>query len=135
MPENNRAKPTAEHFYVQPDCCMSCGVPQTVAPDLVGWTNEIHPQCYWLKQPESAAELDQAIKLFQTQELGCHRYSGHDPAILGKLPAEDCDHFRPDLKVNRNPLLDSFGPAPRFALSASSHRGVFGRLWRKLLRK
>src|SRR5690242_5218578 len=69
------------------------------------------------QQPENAAEPNQAIKLFQTQELGCHRYSGSDPAVLQKLPAEDCDHFRPDLKLNRDPDFASFGPAPTFALS------------------
>jgi len=82
MSENAQMKVTTEDFYVQPGCCTSCGVPQSVAPDLVGWTNENHPQCYWLKQPENAAEMNQAIKLFQTQELGCHRYSGNDPAVV-----------------------------------------------------
>ena len=135
MSENTQTKLTTEYFYVQPECCTSCGVPQSVAPDLVGWTNENHPQCYWIKQPENAAELNQAIKLFQTQELGCHRYSGNDPAVLQKLPAEDCDHYRPDLKLNRNPVFASFGPAPTFALSVSGEHSVFSRMWRRFLRK
>jgi hypothetical protein len=99
MSEDTQMELTTEGFYVQPGCCTSCGVPQSVAPDLVGWTNENHLQCYWIKRPENAAELSQAIKLFQTQELGCHRYSGNDPAVLQKLPAEDYDHFRPDFKL------------------------------------
>ncbi len=40
------AKSATGDFYVQPQCCTSCGVPQSVAPDLVGWTNEAYPQCY-----------------------------------------------------------------------------------------
>jgi hypothetical protein len=135
MNENAQTKLTTEDFYVQPGCCTSCGVPQSVAPDLVGWTNENHPQCYWIKQPENAAELNQAIKLFQTQELGCHRYSGNDPAVLQKLPAEDCDDFRSDLKLNRDSDFASFGPAPTFALSVSDEHNVFSRMWRRLLRK
>ncbi len=135
MSENAQMKLTTEDFYVQPGCCTSCGVPQSVAPDLVGWTNENHPQCYWIKQPENAAELNQAIKLFQTQELGCHRYSGNDPAVLQKLPAEDCDHFRPDLRLHSVPYFALSGPTPRFTLSASMERGAFRRLWRKLLLK
>jgi len=135
MSENAQTKLTTEDFYVQPGCCTSCGVPQSVAPDLVGWTNENHPQCYWIKQPKNADELNQAIKLFQTQELGCHRYSGRDPAVLQKLPAEDCDHFRPDLKLKRDPDFAAFGPAPNFTLSVSEEHNVFSRIWRRLLRK
>jgi hypothetical protein len=135
MSEHARTELTTGGFYVQPGCCTSCGVPQSVAPDLVGWTNENHPQCYWIKQPENADELNQAIKLFQTQELGCHRYSGHDPAVLQKLPTEDCDHFRPDQKLKRDPDFTSFGPAPTFALSISEEHNVFSRMWRRFLRK
>jgi hypothetical protein len=133
--DNARTKTTTEDFYVQPRCCLSCGVPQSVAPDLVGWTSENSPQCYWIKQPETAAELNQAIKLFQTQELGCHRYSGNNPALLQKLPAEDCDHFHPELKLSCKPYFASSGPTPRFVLSGSEERDVFGRVWRWLLRK
>lgn len=135
MSDNIRTTSATEAFYVQPECCIGCGVPQSVAPDLVGWTNEHHPQCYWIKQPETAAELNQAIKLFRMQELGCHRYSGNDPAILQTLPVEDCDHFRPDLKLNRNLHFTSFGGAPTFVLSVSGKRNLFGRMWRRLLRK
>ena len=33
-------------FYVENGCCTSCGVPQLVAPDLVGWVEE-NTHCYW----------------------------------------------------------------------------------------
>jgi hypothetical protein len=122
-------------FYVQPGCCTSCGVPQKFAPDLVGWTNDVDQECVWIKQPETAAEFDQAIKVLQTQELGCHRYAGDDPALLQALPAEDCDHFRPDLKLNDKPILVGDGPAPNFALSVSAAPNAITRLWRRLFRR
>src|SRR5882762_8057430 len=31
---------------------MSCGVPQAVAPELVGWTDEELPSCYWNRRAE-----------------------------------------------------------------------------------
>src|SRR5450631_1889983 len=34
------------NFYIQAQCCTSCGVPQAVAPGLVGWTDENLSQCY-----------------------------------------------------------------------------------------
>ena len=135
MSENAQTNSTIDGFYVQPGCCTSCGVPQSVAPDLVGWTNESHPQCYWIKQPANANELNQAINLFRTQELGCHRYSGHDPTVLQKLPAEDCDHYRPDLRLKRDPNFSSFGPSPTFTLSVSKEHNIFSKAWRRLLGK
>jgi hypothetical protein len=128
-------KSASGDFYVQDTCCISCGVPQAIAPDLVGWTNENLTQCFWLKQPQTADELDRAIKIIHSQELGCHRYSGKDPAILQRLPAEDCDHFRPDLKLHGTPLLRSSGVEPKFTLSASIKHSAFIRLWRTMLRK
>jgi len=119
-------------FYVQASCCTSCGVPQAVAPDLVGWTNEAYPQCYWIKQPQTSDELDRAIKLIHSQELGCHRYSGADPAILRRLPVEDCDHFRPDLRLKSRPYFASSGPSPKFTLSASTEGGLLSKFWRRL---
>src|SRR5207302_10102980 len=57
-------------FYVQETCCMSGGVPQPIAPDLVGWTSEDPQQCYWVKQPLTGDELDRAIKISHAQEIG-----------------------------------------------------------------
>jgi hypothetical protein len=68
------------------------------------------------------------MKIFQAQELGCDRYAGSDRAILRRLPAEDCDYHRPDLKWKWNHFPAS-GEAPRFALSASKG-GILGRLGR-----
>jgi hypothetical protein len=114
---------------------MSCGVPQAIAPDLVGWTDENLASCRWLKQPQTADELGRAIEVIHTQEVGCHRYSGNDPAILRRLPAKDCDHIRPDLKTRRTPFLAPFGPQPKFTLSVSLEQNRLSKLWKKLLRR
>src|ERR1700677_4749218 len=73
-------------FYVENHCCTSCGVPQVVAPDLVGWIDEGMGHCYWKKQPETHEEMRQAFAIFDSQELGCHRYAGYDPEIHGLAP-------------------------------------------------
>jgi hypothetical protein len=100
-------------FYVDDDCCTSCGVPQAIAPELVGWkSTEPFLGCYWKKQPETAAEFDRAIKILHTQELDCHRYSGSDPAILSRLPAECCDYVRPDLMPKPKPHFAESGYQP-----------------------
>jgi hypothetical protein len=132
--ESAEPKSALGDFYVEETCCMSCGVPQAVAPDLVGWTNENLQQCYWVKQPQTANELDRAIQIIHAQEIGCHRYSGSDPAILRRLPAAQCDQIRPDLKLSHIRSLSSSGPPPKFSLSTSRERSsVFSKLWRKLV--
>lgn len=122
-------------FYVQDTCCLSCGVPQAIAADLVGWTNENHSQCYWIKQPETQDELERAIKIIHAQELGCHRYAGNDPAIVRRLPAEECDYLRPDLRMGSAPLLSSSGAQPKFTLSTSVKKSSLARLWRMMRRR
>jgi ferredoxin len=78
-------------FYVEAGCCTACGVPQAAAPDLVGWTDEGYVQCSWKKQPETPEELERAFAIFDGQELGCHRYAGHDPKIQLRIGSGDCD--------------------------------------------
>jgi hypothetical protein len=79
-------------FYVEKGMCLSCGVPHVVAPDLMGWTGNETGHCIWRKQPETPKELDQAIAVLETQELGCHRYAGDNPEILKRISAEHCDY-------------------------------------------
>ena len=86
-------QPESAHgdFYVEATCCTACGVPQVAAPDLVGWTDSELSQCYWKKQPETTEELEHAFAVFDAQELGCHRYAGHDAKIQARIGRENCD--------------------------------------------
>src|ERR1700761_9627525 len=76
-------------FYVINECCLACGAPQSIAPNLIGTESPSH-HCFWKKQPETPAEVDQAIKIILTQELDCHRYAGADPVILDRLVSTGC---------------------------------------------
>src|SRR5258708_10738761 len=107
--------------------CLACGVPHVVAPDLVGWTGEKIPHCFWKKQPETQAELERAIAVLEAQELECHRYAGTDPAILNRVLSTYCDY----------PMLPASGleqadpEPPNFAL-LENRRGGFRRVWRAI---
>jgi hypothetical protein len=110
---------------------MSCGVPQAIAPELVGWTEEALPSCYWIRQPETAEEVERAIEIVHAQELGCHRYGGKNPAILGRLPREECDFFHPERAFRYSRAGGGVGVAVRFSLMESGRAdGVLKRLWR-----
>src|SRR5438309_3239760 len=112
-------------FYVENGQCLACGVPHVVAPDLVGWTDEKFPHCFWKKQPGTPAEIERAIKVLEVQELECHRYAGTDPAILDRLLSTSCDYPgespRAPQQTNPRPL--------RFAL-LDDRPGPLSRAWR-----
>jgi hypothetical protein len=119
-------QPAPGGFYVVKGECLACGVPHVVAPDLMGWTGEKVQHCCWKKQPETQAELDQAIKVFEVQELGCHRYAGNDPAILDRILPTYCDYPLP------RPSAERIEPhSPDFAL-IEARPTVFARVWRTI---
>jgi len=76
-------------FYVDSNCCITCGVPQAVAPDLVGWSDS--GVCRWIKQPSDPSEFQRAFAVFDGQDVGCHRYAGTDPEIQRRVGFENCD--------------------------------------------
>src|SRR5579862_2977388 len=119
-------------FYVEYECCTSCGVPQVVAPDLIAPTDAADGHCYWRKQPETNAELKQAIKVLATQELGCHRYAGSDPAILSRISPELCDYPLPKATqgLSAKPHLER---SANFTLA--ENKSLLVRLWRRITGK
>jgi hypothetical protein len=112
-------------FYVEKGQCLACGVPHVVAPDLIGWTNEKYPHCFWKKQPETSAEVERAIKVLDAQELGCHRYAGTDPAILDRLLSTNCDYPKQVAGV----IQPNEPQPPRFAL-LNDRLGPIKTAWR-----
>jgi len=79
-------------FYVVNGCCTTCGVPE-MAPGIFEFAPEGH--CYVKGQPSTSEGVELALRVIRTQELGCIRYAGSDPAILRRLAeadeAEQCD--------------------------------------------
>jgi hypothetical protein len=117
-------------FYVDSACCTACGVPQHVAPDLVGWTNDKMSQCFWKKQPATEAEFRQAFAIFDNQELGCHRYSGRDPDIQARVGIDNCDY------PISGPRSYEWGTPPVFGtLEMYKRRGRVATIFAKLFRR
>lgn len=69
-------------FYVEDACCTSCGVPDSIAPELFG---EADDSCFVKRQPQTASEVDRMLRAMITADLGCIRYSGADDAIIRRL--------------------------------------------------
>jgi hypothetical protein len=82
-------------FYVQRDECISCRAPESVAPDLIGFFEDPSgtgrlSHCYFKKQPETAGEIDRAVKAIQANCCGSYRYAGSDSEIKKKLKKAHC---------------------------------------------
>ncbi len=80
-------------FYVENQECMICGVPHTVAPDLMAWDTdaENRPEhCYFKKQPTTPEEFSQAIEAIKSSCCGALSYKGSDPEIIKQLRKAGC---------------------------------------------
>lgn len=90
-------------FYVEQDCCITCGVPMEIAPDIFDWSaNQSH--CFVRRQPATADELDRTLQAMWSAEAECIRYRGADPLLADRIAqfglGRNCDNFpggpRPD---------------------------------------
>jgi|SRR5581483_342461 len=83
-------------FYVESDCCLSCCLPHSEAPELMNDANIPFTECYFRRQPRTPEEVEHAIQAISISELDCLRYGGHDPAIIRRLQKLGrggcCDH-------------------------------------------
>lgn len=73
-------------FYVEPDCCMLCGVPEAIAPEIFETGEE---RCAVKRQPRTPDEIDRTVRAMWSSEVDCVRYRGRNPALLRRLAEAD----------------------------------------------
>jgi hypothetical protein len=80
-------------FYVVENECMICGAPAVVAPDLIRHRegSKYSQSCYFIKQPSTAAEVDQAIAATEASCCNAVRYRGKDPVLLVRISSASVD--------------------------------------------
>ncbi|QAY77791.1 ferredoxin [Sphingosinicella sp. BN140058] len=83
-------------FYVDPNCCILCGIPEDIAPELFS-TGEAH--CFFIKQPIAPAEVDKTIEVMLSSEVDCIRYGGDDAAILKRMGRAGVAEFADDMRA------------------------------------
>ncbi len=71
-----------EGLHVETDCCTSCGIPWTYAPEIF---REGDRSCVVIRQPRTATEARRVLRVFRSQELDCVRYGGANPRIISIL--------------------------------------------------
>ena len=89
-------------FYVECDMCITCRAPESVAPDLIGFYEDLsgrnsHSHCYFKKQPQTKEELDRAVKAVQVCCVGSYHYAGSEPEVKKMLKRAGCEHAIDDV--------------------------------------
>ncbi len=81
VPVERSHKPLPPHpanvpgtFYVEDGCCISCGVWEDVAPDLLAWLPDgSYSHCFVARQPETDEELSRMMDAMHFAEVDCIR--------------------------------------------------------------
>jgi len=55
--DSSKAAAARGDFYVEDGCCFTYRVPQAIAPEVVGGTEEELTSCYWIRRAESPEEV------------------------------------------------------------------------------
>ncbi|MEY3445184.1 MAG: hypothetical protein RLZZ519_3465 [Bacteroidota bacterium] len=74
-------------FYSVYGQCTLCGAPEVEAMGLMGHSNE---GCYFIRQPQTAAELEFAINAVAVSCVAAVRYAGTDQAVIQQLHDLGC---------------------------------------------
>lgn len=77
-------------LYVETECCTSCGVPWSIAPELFA---DGGASCLVKRQPSGATELRRALRVLRTQDVGCIRYGGTTARVLAILDKVECSQY------------------------------------------
>jgi hypothetical protein len=88
MPEAY-VKNVAGDFYVEDGCCITCGIPTVIAPDIFRFDDEVEntndSQCYVYRQPKTADEINRTLEAIGSAEAECIRYRGVEHEILRRI--------------------------------------------------
>jgi hypothetical protein len=72
--------------------CTACGLPEYEAPNLLAELNDLNLDTYFIKQPETAGEIEQAISASDVCCTDAIRYGGKDKKIIEKMLPHLCDY-------------------------------------------
>lgn len=75
--------------------CLACEAPEVEAPDLLAPLINGNYDTYFVKQPTTPEEIEEACRAIEACCVAALRYGGTDPAIIKRLgnTAEYCDYI------------------------------------------
>lgn len=105
--------------------CLECGLPEEEAPDLLSPLSngdEFH-DTYFIKQPSTYKEIEQAIAAMDICCVNAIRYGGSDPEILKLANPDACDNMQLEYIRSAMPNeSNTFAAIPKRLLSISGYR-------------
>jgi hypothetical protein len=95
-------KNVAGDFYTTGEC-LACDAPESEARDLLAPLENDNFDTYFVKQPETAEEIERACRALEVCCVAALRYGGTNPEIIRRLgnDPEYCDHLLPGGLVPR----------------------------------
>jgi hypothetical protein len=72
--------------------CLSCGSPEIEAPTLLAPLTDENSDTFFIRQPETEEEIEQACCAIDVCCTGALRYGGKDTQILLRLSRTHCDY-------------------------------------------
>jgi hypothetical protein len=96
-PVRRLAKNAPGPFYTTGDC-LACGLPEQEAPELLAKLGDTNSDTYFVRQPETADEIERACRALKSCCVPALRYGGKDPVIIKRLDNDPkyCDHLLPN---------------------------------------
>jgi hypothetical protein len=94
--------------------CTACGAPELEAPHLLAPLEGENYDTYFVRQPATPDEVEQACRALESCCVRALRYGGQDPAIIRRLgnDPELCDHLLPGPPIPRPQLPSVEVPQP-----------------------
>lgn len=78
--------------------CLSCEIPELEAPTLLAPLANGNGDTYFVRQPETQEEIEDACQAVKVCCVNALRYGGNDPKILAFLGPEFCDNAVPPVQ-------------------------------------
>jgi hypothetical protein len=90
------AKNAVGSFYTTGEC-LACGTPESEAPEFLAPLAGDNYDTYFVRQPETAEEIERACRAATVCCANAVRYGGSDPDIIRRLGnrPDHCDHLLP----------------------------------------
>ena len=70
--------------------CLSCNIPEEEAPTLLAPLTGSNSDTYFVRQPETEEEVEQACSAIEVCCVDALRYGGRNPKILARLHKTGC---------------------------------------------
>ena len=93
MPNHRFEKNVPGPFYTTGEC-LSCGIPEAMAPELLAPLDDGNFDTYFVRQPSTPEEIERACRAVEVCCVDALRYEGRDPKIIMRLGNNPgcCDH-------------------------------------------